>query len=638
MWHRKPTRLAAGLFLSFLLAGSGLADERTAPSPWSSIEYSASGLAIIRALDRKAVELAVATSGDDALSWRRILQLEAADYEAGWRLFDLICDRQVTNACLIERRKAERREVATIDLASSAASDWKQAPDGEILDYDFRAAAALTNTAVDGNGALWVTPMSGEPARMIWQADGTNSNASGRFLTARSGPRPVLLLTGGKSVRWQVVDANDVRSPARLAPGVIVTAFDDALYSLSVAPDGEASWFGRSPLPQGGEWGSDLLIHHGDGGSGPSIISPTAPGRLGSAESGAAFLPGGALVAVVREGGRQSVAELCRRTPEGNLEATPLKALETWLEDSARTSLGGGAPSSRIALVSKTSLSGHRSMKALAVMSPQGSGEAVRPCGETQVAVIDLPLPDDFESLAVTRQTHTVEAADGSVLTYHVLQGPGDGGEVLIRPYGAYGLNPDVFLARPIEQQWVAQGNTLVVPHLRGDAGGLEWIDAGQGDYKRTAATDLIAVTRDILAARPQIDRVSLLGFSAGGFVSARAALNQPELFEHVVLISSVSDLGLSEARHDGSFDQTEFGPATGGFEAWLGGRPAGKSSPDFILLHGTSDSVVPASASASFAAYARRLGYEVKGQLYQGVGHDLANASYILRDVEELW
>lgn len=644
---KKVIGFAASLWLLAFVAGSAGAQAggRDGPSaPIGSISYSVSGPAIVRIEAGRDVAIVMpGTLPDQAsdLGWRPVLQLEPEAYEQGWRLGRLICDSQAPNVCLLERHRTGSGEWTRLDLASPAMPVWLDLGEGRVLDYDSGSSSILRLVISDQTvRALIVESLSsGATTRTLWQADSANTNAYGRFLRSRSGERSILVMTGGPTVHWQVIGSRS-QSDVRPAPGALNAAFEDGLYYLAASPSGNESWYGRAILPlDTGSWGPDRLIYRGNGGARPPIVAAQIPGRLWQEEKDAAFLPNGALLAVTRRADGYAVSEICRSSPEQTPTAEPVAAMTDWLDGAVEVTLFGGAPASRIILVRRKDLGGQIALRMLVLSGRPDSSEAVRPCRETGLAIRDLPVPSSVVAAPdLVREARSVTADDGATISYDVIRSSGRVGKILIRAYGAYGMTPEAYLARPLEQQWVAGGNTLVVPRLRGDAGEPAWVEAGRGDHKRRSAGDLVAVAQDVLDREPSVRRVNLLGFSAGGFVSARASFDTPGLFDRVVMISSLSDLSLSEARDESSFDRAEFGSSEGGFPTWLGGREADAEAPVFIVLHGSHDEIVPAQASVNFAAYARSLGYPVKGQLYEGIGHELANASDVLRDIEDLW
>ncbi|QTN19194.1 prolyl oligopeptidase family serine peptidase [Brevundimonas sp. AJA228-03] len=613
--------------------------------PIRSVEYSVSGPAVVRLTNGDTVSVGV--PGTDStpsvsLEWETRYTLGSEVRQEGWRIRQVLCDTQVTNACIIRRRRGVVEQWTTLDLSSGQSGpDWRELGDGTVLDYDARSSSVLRSSVSEATVTGLVVQSLSDPgsARELWRAEPANSVADARYLPTQTSVRPILLMTGGVPAHWTVIDG-DRQSPVRPSPGVLIASFESTLYIAAASPDGRESWQGFTETPRAGaEWTPDRLLYHGDGLTSPTVTVPTDPGRLVSPEKGAAFLPNGAMIAVTRTDGVFALSEICRPSPDAAPRAEPLTQFIDWSAEAASLTIHGGAPAAGTLLVARSDVAGNLSIKALTIASSPGPARAIGLCGQTRVLSADLDLPAPAQPLSdVVRLGHSTVASDGVVLTYDVIARAGQVGRILIRPYGAFGLEPQRFIARPLERQWVAQGNTLIVPRLRGDAGTREWVEAGRGNHKRRVTEDLIAVSEDVLRRHPGILRLDLVGISAGAFTSARAAFARPDLFDRVVLISGLLDLSLSEAAIEGSFALDEYGSVQGGFPEWLGGTqaPAGVA-PRFIVLHGMADEIVPVEGSANFVAYARSLGSDVEGQSYEGIGHDLAGDSQILSDIEGL-
>lgn len=216
---------------------------------------------------------------------------------------------------------------------------------------------------------------------------------------------------------------------------------------------------------------------------------------------------------------------------------------------------------------------------------------------------------------------------DGMHVPYTVFSNGAHPARVIVRGYGAYGIPVTDYLSSELERAWVAKGNAVVVPVLRGDGGrGKTWEEQGRGDYKARASSDLIAVVED-LRKRGIISisqRVDLLGISAGAFTSAKAALFRPDLFDAILLVSGALDLNVIGASQPA--DTAEFGPVAGGFERWFGAKPAsGNAAPRFLLVHDVQDDRAIIENSIEFARYLKSLGYhggliETRGQGHGGI------------------
>ncbi len=127
--------------------------------------------------------------------------------------------------------------------------------------------------------------------------------------------------------------------------------------------------------------------------------------------------------------------------------------------------------------------------------------------------------------------------------------------------YGAYGsvakprFNPN-FLT------WVAEGGTLVFPHVRGSGQkGEKWHKAGQKTTKPNTWKDMIAVTEYLNKegySSPQ--KSAIWGSSAGGILAGRAMTERPDLYKAVILTSPATNMLRSEVQPNGQNSIKEFG------------------------------------------------------------------------------
>jgi predicted esterase len=611
----------------------------------ASLTYSLSGPALLRISGGR--ELAVILPKiTDAPSlpesdWRLIYRLTDTDWEAGWRLRQTLCDSARTNLCVLERSNGDRSEWARIDVAAaSVPSDWRDYGPIQLLDLDSASASLVVRRGAGEEATIAVLGLvdAARTVREIWRADPLNANAHARFLPPQGDARPILLMTGGSVSRWRIVGGPS-DGVERTAPGRLNSFVGRTAFFVSTSSDGTESWLGYSQIPIGsGDWDQDALVYQGGPADNPTIYIDKSRWRFWTFQQPAGVLARGAFVAVTRENDRLSLSEICRSTAEATTVAMGIDTVSEWLSDARQASLHGGRPGSHMLILSKTDLAGNLSLTLLIDGSdPDAPAQAVRNCGETPVAAIALPLPESSPPLDVMGIRHEAIADDGTAITYDVI-GDAQRGRIMIRPYGAYGITPQPYLARPFERAWVAQGNALVVPRLRGDEGEPGWISAGQGRNKQRTVDDLIAVAEDLGRRYPAAGRLDLVGMSAGGFVAARTGLARPELFDRIILISAVLDLSLGEAGQTGSLDHREFGPSDGTFATWFRGVPAVEGqAPRFILLHGSRDDLVPLASTTGFAEYVRSLGYQARGLAYPTLGHELADDPQVWSDFERL-
>lgn len=611
-----------------------------------SSTYLTSGPAVVRITGRNEIALAIpefrGSGAANALEWRSVLSLSDEEAVSGWRLGQFVCDSARTHLCLVERQRDQEAQWRTVDLsASRVVTPWGQGLTGVVMDFDADAGRVLVGRDEATRNARIdiVSADTGERQAGVWSFASGEDHAYASFLNSSLDARPVLLMTGGSGIRWRVVSASGQESDSRAAPGRLSAVLSNSLVFSRVSPERSQAWIGTVSLPAAdGVWPQESVLYVGGANANPLLLDDSRDWRLWSSGQPLAFTASGALWAITRQGDGLSLSEICRSPDEAqSIVAQPNDALTRWLAESSEAELHGGAPRSGIALLSRTTVTGDAEILVIGEPADPARSRARQTpqlCG-TALEAIELSASAPRQDLERVRgESFSVTSDDGHQIEYMVIGNPDRIGRIMVRPYGAYGVVPQRYLANPLERDWVAMGNTLVVPRLRGDQGTGSWIAEGRGDYKRRTTDDLLAVVADIRARFSDHDRVDLLGMSAGGFVAAKAALERPELFNRVVLVSALLDL---EADHNAGQD-AEFGLSEGGMAASFGERRAdAEGGPYFILLHGDQDAITPFSGAASFAAFARGLGHDVRGLSYEGVGHELARRSDLFADVERL-
>src|SRR5262249_5698873 len=120
---------------------------------------------------------------------------------------------------------------------------------------------------------------------------------------------------------------------------------------------------------------------------------------------------------------------------------------------------------------------------------------------------------------------------------------------------------------------------------------GHDWERAGRGDFSRVTVDDQVSGLRALAREVPEIDlqRVGIVGWSFGGYLSALALLKRPDVFKAAVAGAPVVDwkdydtvyteryLGLPEENRSG-------------YEASSLLTYASKLERPLLLIHGTAD------------------------------------------------
>jgi len=101
----------------------------------------------------------------------------------------------------------------------------------------------------------------------------------------------------------------------------------------------------------------------------------------------------------------------------------------------------------------------------------------------------------------------------------------------------------------------IARGYIVIAPEYRGSTGyGREYYDAI--DYGGKEVEDVIQAHDYLSALVPQadLDRLGIIGWSHGGFITLHAIFRRPELFKAAVAVVPVADLAERMRTHDPSY------------------------------------------------------------------------------------
>jgi len=505
---------------------------------------------------------------------------------------------KIAGTCLLGFRTADDR-MRWLPAGDERVGTWDRRLDGSFV-HDVGAEGSILFTVRGGEGAgqkagLYQAQLADRSfsSRLISETAFVNQLGIARYLDDNR----VAVLEAGRPSHLSLYAPNGRKVAETIAVSrFFSTAGNDILTPVALEAANVSLPVGQLVAFEAGEqedqWGSSII-----GGPDVRII-----GDLAFEESAQSTISAGRGGLVVLDGSGHQIMEIC--SEKGVARSRAISALP--FEIAAAGLDGDGA----ITLVNETDLWG-RLWQSL-VRLPGATRTNMRTCDaeEAERELLSTPhevLPD----LIVT--DHQASQAKGAI-HYSVISLPNASGRVLIRPYGAFGMPVKKYALTPIEREWLKGGGRLIIPTLTGD-GPRRDAEAGTGDYKAGAVAEIVAVVRD--AARKAIGETgdyTLIGYSAGGFVAAKAALTHPSYFRSVVLISAALDLASLE---DTPLNIGEFGPIEGGFETWFAGIPASASAPRFLIYQSQDDPRVPVEGGVAFARYVSRLGY--RGQLTTG-------------------
>jgi dipeptidyl aminopeptidase/acylaminoacyl peptidase len=198
-------------------------------------------------------------------------------------------------------------------------------------------------------------------------------------------------------------------------------------------------------------------------------------------------------------------------------------------------------------------------------------------------------------------------------------------------------------------QAIASRGYAVLQPNFRGSTGyGLDWVEAGYGQWGRKMQTDLSDGVK-ALASEGVIDpsRVCIVGASYGGYAAMAGVTIQKDVYRCAVAVAGISDLRVmlkDEAKDAGKKSLTtrywrrfmgvenDSDPA---LETISPLQNAAAASAPILLIHGRDDTVVPFHQSSRLADALRKAGKPVELVTLPGEDHWLSRGATRLQMLE---
>jgi prolyl oligopeptidase len=253
-----------------------------------------------------------------------------------------------------------------------------------------------------------------------------------------------------------------------------------------------------------------------------------------------------------------------------------------------------------------------------------------------------------------TLETLNAQAADGNLVTYHLLRSP-DASAVtratIVTGYGGFNV-PWLPCWSEMAAAWVRAGGAWVHVHLRGGGEfGAGFWSGGRMAQKPNTFADLFAVLEDLPRrgiARPE--QIGLTGTSNGGLTVCAAISVRPELFGAAVPQVPLCDaLDCSRDPFTAAVAAADYGSPLVAEEAqWLyrwspyQNLQAGRKYPAVLVDCGADDMACPPWHGRKFAAWLQNNGEPGSGpvllRVRQHVGHNtMTRDKHVERDSEAL-
>jgi len=216
-------------------------------------------------------------------------------------------------------------------------------------------------------------------------------------------------------------------------------------------------------------------------------------------------------------------------------------------------------------------------------------------------------------------------APDGTQVPYTLIQrkdAPRDGQQpTLLYGYGGFGISLLPEYQRFPLLNWLAQGGTYVIAHIRGGGElGTEWTQAAKGLKRQVAFDDFTAVAQALIDTKvTQPARLGIYGASNGGLLVSTVLVQHPELFGAVVSRVPLTDMqrytrllaGPSWIEEYGDPDKPEDWAVLARYSPYHNLKPGQPLPPTLYITNRNDDRVHPAHGR-KMAAKQQALGHPV--------------------------
>ena len=246
------------------------------------------------------------------------------------------------------------------------------------------------------------------------------------------------------------------------------------------------------------------------------------------------------------------------------------------------------------------------------------------------------PLMPDRPELAdrqlAKMQSVSFKAGDGVTIPAYLTLPPGKetakGLPAIVMPHGGPEAR-DEWGFDWMVQYYAARGFAVIQPQFRGSAGfGEQWLMRNGYRSWRKAINDVVDAGRWLVAqgiADPA--RLTIAGWSYGGYAALQAQVIDPDLFKAVVAIAPVTDFGdrLRRAQFDSSYlvQQQRMGTGTEAEEASPSSHAAQFRAP-VLMFHGTADRNVDITQAKIMQGKLEGAGKRSRLVIYDGLAHGL--------------
>jgi dienelactone hydrolase len=246
------------------------------------------------------------------------------------------------------------------------------------------------------------------------------------------------------------------------------------------------------------------------------------------------------------------------------------------------------------------------------------------------------PIMPDRPALAgrtlATMKAVSFKASDGTMIPAYLTLPPGKdsakGLPAIVMPHGGP-ESRDEWGFDWWAQYYAARGFAVLQPQFRGSAGfGEQWLLQNAFRSWRTAIGDVVDSGRWLVSqgiADP--DRLTIAGWSYGGYAALQAQAIDPALFKAVVAVAPVTDIGdmLRRGRWNADYvvESQYLGKGAQAEEASPSSHAAEFRAP-VLMFHGTDDNNVDISQARIMQGKLQGAGKRSRLVVYDGLTHSL--------------